>query len=78
MSGRQNNGTGPGLCNRAKNHRHWLKEETFLPSPLTESQLAILRVPLTPYRPRATGAAMNGIVAAAAGAAKGQFPSFVT
>ena len=48
-----------------KTHPHWFKEEQFLLSPLTDSQLAILRVHLTPYRSRATVAALNHIAAAA-------------
>ena len=79
----------PALCSSwAKPHPHWL-EKKIIPSSLTESQLAILRIQLTPYRsratvvafwvrptsyrPRATVATMNHIVAVA-WAAKVEFP----
>ena len=64
------------MCKRLKHHRHWLEEEKSLPSPLTDCQLAALRVHLTPYRPRAIIVAMKHI-AAAARTAKEQFPSLV-
>ena len=70
-----------------------LEEENMFSSPLTESQLAILRVhltlyrsratvaafrvPPTPYRPRVTVAAMDKVVAVAQ-AVKGQVPFWVT
>ena len=62
----------PDLCS----HQDWLEEETFLPSPLTESQHAAFRVHPTSYRPRVTVAAMNHIAAAVRGA-KEQFPFLV-